>query len=141
MPTAPVAEINVTKWTISGTNNCICTACLHWLVDTRANLVRAAISFQWGFSTSAGVGLSVVLPITYRSLVHTQEMRPLQFTFRSFEKILPRTLMDDKVPTVSVMISDLLEPTGPSTAVRINSSRTMFTAGESSLHISDQMYC
>jgi len=49
--------------------------------------------------------------------------------------------MDDRVPTVSVMISDLLEPNGPSTAVRINSSRTMLTAGESSLQISDQMYC
>ena len=49
--------------------------------------------------------------------------------------------MDDRVPTVSVMISDLLEPNGPSMAVRINSSRTMFTTGESNLQISDQIYC
>lgn len=49
--------------------------------------------------------------------------------------------MDESVPTVSVMISDLLEPNGPSTAVRISSSRTMLTAGESSLQISDQIYC
>ena len=64
MPTVPVEEIKVTRWTISGTKSCTWTACLHWLVDTRANLVRAAISFQCGFSTSVGVGLRVVLPIT-----------------------------------------------------------------------------
>lgn len=100
-----------------------------------------AISVQCTLSASDLVGVKVVLKMTWNEIQRALLKTSSILTFRNLEATFARALIDDKVPTVSAMISDLLEAIPPSTADLINSSRTTFVTVDSNLDISAQTYC